>query len=71
MAASGPYLKSIPLAKVKRHKLIALTKEVSKKPSIDFVLWFNPMKSLFIHHSKHMLNKEQSKCMVQIIRGHL
>jgi hypothetical protein len=30
MAASGPYLKSIPLAKVKRHKLIALTKEVSK-----------------------------------------
>ena len=33
-----PCLKSLPEAKVKRFRLIALTKEVSKKPSLDFVL---------------------------------
>jgi hypothetical protein len=39
VAAFCRCLKSLPGAKVKRLKLIALTKEVSKEPSRDFVLW--------------------------------
>jgi hypothetical protein len=38
-------LKSLPEAKVKRFQLIVLTKEISEKTSIDFVLWFTPMRS--------------------------
>jgi len=34
----SPCLKSLPEAKVKRLRLIALIKEVSKMPTIDFVL---------------------------------
>ena len=45
-AAFCPCLKSLPESKVKRFILIALTKEVSKKPSRDFVLWLNLMKSI-------------------------
>ena len=44
VAAFCPCLKSLPEAKVKRLELIeltALTKEVSKKPSRDFVLWLS------------------------------
>jgi hypothetical protein len=36
VAAFCPYLKSLSETKVKRFRLIALTKEVSKKSSIDF-----------------------------------
>ena len=36
--AFWPFLKSLPKAKVKRFILIALTKEVSEMPSIDFIL---------------------------------
>ena len=43
----------------KRIRLIALTEEVSEKPSIDFVLWFAPMKSVLIKCSK--LRKEKYK----------
>ena len=46
VAAFCPCLKSLPEAKVKRFILIALTKEVSKKPSRDFVLWLSLMKSI-------------------------
>ena len=38
VAAFCPCLKSLPEAKVKRLRLIALTKEISKKTSIDSVL---------------------------------
>jgi hypothetical protein len=40
-----PCLKSLPEAKMKRLRLIALTKEVSEMPIIDFVLWLSLMKS--------------------------
>ena len=56
-------LKSLPEAKVKRFILIALTKEVSKKPSIDFVLWFTLMKSILMKCSK--LRKEKKIQNVQ------
>jgi hypothetical protein len=46
-------------AKVKRFQLIALIKEVSDKPSIDFVLWFSLMKSVLMKHSR--LIKEKCK----------
>jgi hypothetical protein len=41
VATFCPWLKSLPEAKVKRLRLIALTKEVSKKLSGDFVLWLS------------------------------
>jgi hypothetical protein len=44
-----PCLKSLPEAKVKRLRLIALTKEVSEMPIIDLVLWLSLMKSIFKH----------------------
>jgi hypothetical protein len=40
VAAFCPCPKSLPEAKVKRFRLIALAKEISKQPSIDPVLWF-------------------------------
>jgi hypothetical protein len=54
-------LRGLPETKVKRFILIALTKEVSKKPSRDFalILWFSLMKSILIKHSK--LQKEKYK----------
>jgi hypothetical protein len=52
-------LKNLPEAKVKRFILIALTKEVSKKSSRDFVLWLSLMKSILNKHSK--LRKEKCK----------
>ena len=44
---------------MKRFRLIVLTKEVSKKPSLDFILWINLMKSILIKHSK--LKKKKYK----------
>jgi hypothetical protein len=44
---------------VKRLGLITLTKEVSKKPSRDFVLWLSLMKRSLNKHSK--LRKEKYK----------
>jgi hypothetical protein len=41
MAGFCPCLKSLPKAKVKRLRLIALTKEVSETPSRDYVLWLS------------------------------
>lgn len=37
---------------MKKFRLIALTKEVSETPIIDFVLWFSLMKSILKNHSK-------------------
>lgn len=44
---------------MKNFRLIALIKEVPEKPSIDFVLWFNFMRSISIKYSK--LRKETYK----------
>jgi hypothetical protein len=61
-------LKSLPDAKVKRVKLIALTKEVSKQFSLESVLWFGFMKIILMKHSK--LNKKNYKMCVPVIREH-
>jgi hypothetical protein len=50
-------LKSLPEAKVKRLRLIAVTTEVSIKSSRDFVLWLCLMKRSVNKHSK--LRKEK------------
>ena len=57
VAGFCPCLKSLFEAKVKRLILIALTNEVSKKSSRDFVLWFNCMKNILIKCNK--LQKEK------------
>jgi hypothetical protein len=64
VATFCPYLKSLLEAKVKRLRLIALTKEVSKNPSRDFVLWLNLMKRSLNRYSK--LRKE--KYMVRVLK---
>jgi hypothetical protein len=50
------FLKSLPEAKVKRLRLIALTKEVSETLIIHLVLWLSLM-SILNKHSK--LRKEK------------
>jgi hypothetical protein len=49
----------LPEAKVKRLRLVTLTKEASERPIIDFVLWLNLMKSILNKPSK--LRKEKYK----------
>ena len=67
VATFCPCLKSLPEAKVKRLRLIALTKEVSKKPSRDFVLWLSLTKRSLNKHSK--LRKEKYKIYGLSIKG--
>jgi hypothetical protein len=67
VATFCPCLKSLPEAKVKRLRLIALTKEVSKNPSRDFVLWLSVMKRCVNKHSK--LRKENCKIYGSSIKG--
>jgi hypothetical protein len=62
-------LKSIPEAKVKRIILIALTKEVSKKASRNFVLWLSLIKSTLNKCSK--LRRKNIKYMVWVLKGAL
>jgi hypothetical protein len=62
-----PCLKSLPEAKVKRLRLIALTKEVSKKPIKDFVLWLSLLKRNLNKHSK--LRKAKYKIYCFSIKG--
>jgi hypothetical protein len=52
---------------MKRFILIALTKEVSKKSSRDFLLWFSLLKSILNKCIK--LRKEKYKIYVSSIRG--
>ena len=63
MAAFCYCLKSLlRLTKVKRFRLIALTKEVSKQPGINSVVWllkFTLMKSILVKRKK--LRKEKYK----------
>ena len=67
VATFCPCLKSLPEAKVKRLRLIALTKEVSKKPSRDFVLWLSLTKRSLNKHSK--LRKAKYKIYGSSIKG--
>jgi hypothetical protein len=67
VATFCPCLKSLPEAKVKRLRLITLTKEVSKKPSRGFVLWLSLMKRCLNKHSK--LRKEKYKTYGSSIKG--
>jgi hypothetical protein len=62
-----PCLKSLSEAEVKSLRLIVLTKEVSKKPSSDFVLWLSLMKRSLNKHSK--LIKEKYKIYDSSIKG--
>ena len=55
------------LPEVKRLRLIALTKEVSETPIIDFVLWLSLMKSILNKHNK--LRKEKYKIYGLSIKG--
>jgi hypothetical protein len=59
VATFCPCLKSLPETKVKRLRLITLTKKVSKKPRRDFILWLSLMKISLNKHSK--LSKEKYK----------
>ena len=52
---------------MKRLGLTALTKEVSKKPSRDFVLWLSLMKRSLNKHSK--LRKEKYQIYGSSIKG--
>jgi hypothetical protein len=67
VATFCPCLKSLPEAKVKRFGLIALTKEVSKKPGQDFVLCLNLTKRSLNKHSK--LRKAKYKIYSSRIKG--
>jgi hypothetical protein len=62
-----PCLKSLPEAKMKRLSLVALTKEVSETPTIDFALWLSLMESILNKHSK--LRKEKYKMYGSSIKG--
>jgi hypothetical protein len=65
-----PCLKNLPEAKVKRLgliALIALTKEVSKKPSKDFILWLSITKRSLNKHSQ--LRKAKYKIYGLSIKG--
>jgi hypothetical protein len=52
VATFCPCLKCLLQAKVKRLRLIALTKEVSEMPITDFVLWLSLMKDILNKCSK-------------------
>ena len=67
VATFCPCLKILPETKVKRLRLFALSKEVSKKPSRDFVLWLSLMKRSLNKHSK--LRKEKYKIHGLSIKG--
>ena len=65
-------LSNLPEDKVKRFRLIALTKEVSKQPGINSVVWllkFTLMKSILMKRSKR--RKEKHKIYIaQVLEGY-
>jgi len=67
VATFCPCLKNLPEAKVKRLRLIALTKEVSGTPITEFDLWLSLMKNILNKHSK--LRKEKYKIYGLSIKG--
>jgi hypothetical protein len=60
--------KSLPEAKVKRFRLITLSKESPNQPSIDSALWFTLMKNILIKCSK--LRKEKYRMCCPGLKGH-
>ena len=67
VATFCPYLKSLPEDKVNRFRLIALTKEASDMPILDFVFWLNLMMRILNKHSK--LRKGKYKIYDLSIKG--
>jgi hypothetical protein len=67
VATFCPFLKSLPETKVRRLKLIPLTKEVLETPSKDFVLCLSLRKNIL--NQKSMLRKEKYKVYVLSIKG--
>ena len=61
-----PHLKSLPEVKLKRFRLIALTREVSNQPSLDSFLCFTLMRSVLIKFSQ--LRKKKCKMYGSIIK---
>jgi hypothetical protein len=67
VATFCPCLRSLSEAKVKKLRLIALTKEISKKLIRDFVLWLSLMKRSLNKHSQ--LKRKIIKYMVRVLKG--
>lgn len=70
MAAFCPCPKNLPEAKVKRFRITALAKEISKQSSINFVVWllkFTLTKCIFMKRSKP--RKEKYKMYGSSIKG--
>jgi hypothetical protein len=64
VAAFCPCLKSLPEVKVKKFILITLTKEISKKPSRNFVFWLSLMKNILKKHES--FERKNIKYMVPV-----
>jgi len=63
-----PCLKSMPEAKVKRLRIVALTEKVSETLILDFVLWLSLVKSILNKYSK--MRKENVRYMVRVLKLH-
>ena len=67
-----PCLRSLPEASVKRFRLIALKKEVSKQPGINSTVWllkFTLQKNILMKRSKR--RKEKHKIYIaQVLEGY-
>ena len=62
-----PCLKSLPEAKMKRLRSIALTKQVSEAPNTDFIIYLRLMKNILNKHS--MMRKGRYKIYGLSIKG--
>jgi hypothetical protein len=67
MAAFSLWLRSLPKAKIKRFRLIALTNDISKKSNRDLVFWLSLMKNILNKHST--VRRKIIKCMALVVRG--
>ena len=63
-----PCLKSLPEAEVKRFRLIALAKEISKELRMYAVIRFTLMMSVFMQHNK-LSKKKKKKTYEPRIKG--
>ena len=68
VAAFCPCLKSLPEVKVKKFILITLTKEISKKPSRNFVFWLSLMKNILKKHES--FERKNIKYMVPVLKAY-
>ena len=60
VVAFCPCLKSLPKAKVKNFELILSSEELSKQPSIDFVMWILVVTLIKIYNERSKLRKEKT-----------